>query len=144
MFAARDLSVSFLFRAGHNWHITAARATSWLRGGPGVAVRSRQTMRARAAPPRVCSSSTRGNAASAISRLVGGVPGGHRKARGTGRRVECFGGSAGGAGSRRGAGGKGLGPGHTVVTVLADGGSRYQSKLFNPGFLRARNLPGWL
>ncbi len=41
---------------------------------------------------------------------------------------------------------KGLGPGHTVVTVLADGGSRYQSKLFNPEFLRAKNLPvpGWL
>ena len=34
-----------------------------------------------------------------------------------------------------------LGPGHTVVTVLCDGGSRYQSKLFNPGFLRSRNLP---
>jgi len=41
---------------------------------------------------------------------------------------------------------KGLGPGHTVVTVLADGGSRYQSKLFNPEFLRTKNLPvpGWL
>ncbi len=39
-----------------------------------------------------------------------------------------------------------LGPGHTVVTVLADGGSRYQSKLFNPEFLRSKNLPvpGWL
>jgi cysteine synthase A len=34
-----------------------------------------------------------------------------------------------------------LGPGHTVVTVLADGGSRYQSKLFNPDFLRSKNLP---
>jgi len=34
-----------------------------------------------------------------------------------------------------------LGPGHTVVTVLCDGGSRYQSKLFNPEFLRAKNLP---
>jgi cysteine synthase A len=34
-----------------------------------------------------------------------------------------------------------LGPGHTVVTVLCDGGARYQSKLFNPEFLRARNLP---
>jgi len=39
-----------------------------------------------------------------------------------------------------------LGPGHTVVTVLADYGTRYQSKLFNPAFLRERNLPvpGWL
>ena len=36
---------------------------------------------------------------------------------------------------------KDLGPGHTVVTVLADGGSRYQSKLFNPEFLRGKNLP---
>jgi cysteine synthase A len=34
-----------------------------------------------------------------------------------------------------------LGPGHTVVTVLADGGSRYQSKLFNPEFLKSKNLP---
>jgi len=34
-----------------------------------------------------------------------------------------------------------LGPGHTVVTVLCDGGSRYQSKLFNPPFLREKNLP---
>ena len=41
---------------------------------------------------------------------------------------------------------KALGPGHTVVTVLADGGSRYQSKLFNPEFLRSRGLPvpAWL
>ncbi len=36
---------------------------------------------------------------------------------------------------------KDLGPGHTVVTVLCDGGSRYQSKLFNPAFLRSKNLP---
>jgi cysteine synthase A len=36
---------------------------------------------------------------------------------------------------------KGLGPGHTVVTILADGGSRYQSKLFNLEFLRSKNLP---
>jgi cysteine synthase A len=36
---------------------------------------------------------------------------------------------------------KDLGPGHTVVTVLCDGGSRYQSKLFNPEFLRSKNLP---
>jgi len=34
-----------------------------------------------------------------------------------------------------------LGPGHTVVTILADYGSRYQSKLFNPAFLRERGLP---
>lgn len=34
-----------------------------------------------------------------------------------------------------------LGPGHTVVTILCDGGSRYQSKLFNPAFLREKSLP---
>ena len=34
-----------------------------------------------------------------------------------------------------------LGPGHTVVTILADGGSRYQSKLFNPAFLDQKGLP---
>jgi cysteine synthase A len=41
---------------------------------------------------------------------------------------------------------KELGPGHTVVTILADYGSRYQSKLFNPAFLREKGLPvpGWL
>jgi len=39
-----------------------------------------------------------------------------------------------------------LGPGHTVVTILCDGGARYASKLFNPGFLRGKGLPvpGWL
>jgi cysteine synthase len=39
-----------------------------------------------------------------------------------------------------------LGPGHTVVTMLCDGGARYQSKLFNPEFLRSKNLPvpGWM
>jgi cysteine synthase A len=39
-----------------------------------------------------------------------------------------------------------LGPGHTIVTVLCDHGSRYQSKLFNPAFLKERGLPtpGWL
>ena len=36
---------------------------------------------------------------------------------------------------------KAMGPGHTVVTILADGGSRYQSKLFNPEFLRSKALP---
>ena len=34
-----------------------------------------------------------------------------------------------------------LGPGHTIVTILCDGGARYQSKLFNPAFLRGKNLP---
>ena len=34
-----------------------------------------------------------------------------------------------------------LGPGHTIVTVLADGGQRYASRLFNPAFLRSKNLP---
>jgi len=39
-----------------------------------------------------------------------------------------------------------MGPGHTIVTILCDGGSRYQSKLFNPAFLKEKNLPvpGWL
>ena len=39
-----------------------------------------------------------------------------------------------------------LGPGHTIVTILCDSGTRYQSKLFNPDFLRAKGLPvpGWL
>jgi cysteine synthase A len=36
---------------------------------------------------------------------------------------------------------KDLGPGHTIVTVLCDHGQRYQSKLYNPGFLRERGLP---
>jgi cysteine synthase A len=36
---------------------------------------------------------------------------------------------------------KSLGPGHTVVTILADGGARYASKLFNPPFLREKGLP---
>lgn len=41
---------------------------------------------------------------------------------------------------------KELGPGHTVVTILCDIGSRYQSKLYNPAFLKERDLPqpGWL
>jgi cysteine synthase len=34
-----------------------------------------------------------------------------------------------------------LGPGHTIVTILCDGGQRYASKLFNPEFLRSKNLP---
>jgi cysteine synthase A len=39
-----------------------------------------------------------------------------------------------------------LGPGHTIVTILCDYGNRYQSKLFNPAFLRAKELPvpAWL
>jgi cysteine synthase A len=39
-----------------------------------------------------------------------------------------------------------LGPGHRIVTVLCDYGTRYQSKLFNPDFLRGKNLPvpGWM
>ena len=34
-----------------------------------------------------------------------------------------------------------LGPGKTIVTILCDGGQRYQSKLFNPAFLREKKLP---
>ncbi|WP_238122015.1 MULTISPECIES: cysteine synthase A [unclassified Xanthobacter] len=39
-----------------------------------------------------------------------------------------------------------MGPGHTIVTILADYGTRYQSKLFNPEFLRSKALPvpAWL
>jgi cysteine synthase A len=53
----------------------------------------------------------------------------------------CLGGSSGinVAGAIRLA--KELGPGHTIVTVLADYGTRYQSKLFNPVFLREKGLP---
>jgi cysteine synthase len=36
---------------------------------------------------------------------------------------------------------KTLGPGHTIVTILADSGARYQSKLYNPEFLRSKSLP---
>ena len=58
----------------------------------------------------------------------------------------CLGGSSGinVAGAIRLA--KEMGPGHTIVTVLADSGTRYQSKLFNPEFLRAKKLPvpSWL
>jgi cysteine synthase A len=58
----------------------------------------------------------------------------------------CLGGSSGinVAGAIRLA--KDLGPGHTVVTILADSGTRYQSKLFNPEFLRSKGLPApdWL
>lgn len=53
----------------------------------------------------------------------------------------CLGGSAGinVAGAIKLA--RELGPGHTVVTILCDHGSRYQSKLFNPVFLKERGLP---
>lgn len=39
-----------------------------------------------------------------------------------------------------------LGPGHTIVTILCDGGQRHRSKLFNPVFLKEKNLPApdWL
>ena len=39
-----------------------------------------------------------------------------------------------------------MGPGHTIATILCDGGARYQSKLFNPEFLRSKGLPvpAWL
>ncbi|MDE2135022.1 MAG: cysteine synthase A [Alphaproteobacteria bacterium] len=53
----------------------------------------------------------------------------------------CMGGSTGinVAGAIRMA--KEMGPGHTIVTILADYGSRYQSKLFNPDFLKSKGLP---
>ncbi|MEX2206994.1 MAG: cysteine synthase A [Myxococcota bacterium] len=53
----------------------------------------------------------------------------------------CLGGSSGinVAGAIRLA--RDLGPGKTIVTVLCDSGARYQSKLWNPEFLRAKNLP---
>jgi cysteine synthase A len=58
----------------------------------------------------------------------------------------CLGGSSGIniAGAIRLA--KQLGPDHTIVTILCDGGQRYQSKLYNPAFLKEKNLPvpDWL
>jgi cysteine synthase A len=58
----------------------------------------------------------------------------------------CLGGSSGinVAGAIRLA--RDMGPGHTIVTVLADYGTRYQSRLFNPTFLRKKGLPvpAWL
>jgi len=58
----------------------------------------------------------------------------------------CMGGSTGinVAGAVRLA--RDMGPGHTIVTVLADYGTRYQSKLFDPAFLRSKGLPvpAWL
>ncbi|MEJ6395017.1 cysteine synthase A [Gymnodinialimonas sp. 2305UL16-5] len=58
----------------------------------------------------------------------------------------CLGGSSGinMAGAIRMA--REMGPGHTIVTILCDYGTRYQSKLFNPEFLRSKGLPvpAWL
>ena len=58
----------------------------------------------------------------------------------------CLGGSSGVnvAGAMRLA--KEIGPGHTIVTILCDFGTRYQSKLYNPAFLREKGLPipDWL
>lgn len=58
----------------------------------------------------------------------------------------CLGGSSGinVAGAIRLA--KEMGPGHTIVTVLCDYGTRYQSKMFNPAFLKEKGLPvpDWL
>lgn len=58
----------------------------------------------------------------------------------------CLGGSSGinVAGAMRMA--REMGPGHTIVTILCDYGTRYQSKLYNPQFLRDKGLPvpGWL
>ena len=58
----------------------------------------------------------------------------------------CLGGSSGinVAGAIRMA--RDMGPGHTIVTILCDYGTRYQSKLFNPAFLREKGLPvpAWL
>ena len=53
----------------------------------------------------------------------------------------CLGGSSGVnlAGAIRLA--RDLGPGKTIVTILCDGGQRYQSKLFNPAFLESKGLP---
>jgi len=53
----------------------------------------------------------------------------------------CLGGSSGinVAGAIRLA--RDLGPGHTIVTILCDYGTRYQTKLFNPAFLKEKNLP---
>ena len=53
----------------------------------------------------------------------------------------CLGGSSGIniAGAIRMA--RDLGPGHTIVTILCDYGNRYQSKLFNPDFLKSKGLP---
>lgn len=58
----------------------------------------------------------------------------------------CLGGSSGInlAGAKRMA--EELGPGHIIVTILCDNGTRYQSKIYNPVFLKSKQLPtpGWL
>lgn len=58
----------------------------------------------------------------------------------------CLGGSSGInlAGAKRMA--EELGPGHTIVTILCDNGTRYQSKIYNPVFLKSKHLPtpSWL
>jgi cysteine synthase A len=58
----------------------------------------------------------------------------------------CVGGSAGVNVAAARALGLKMGPGHTIVTILCDSGARYQSKLFNPAFLKEKNLPvpSWL
>ena len=53
----------------------------------------------------------------------------------------CIGGSAGINVAAAIAVARQMGPGHRIVTILCDGGARYQSKLFNPDFLRGKNLP---
>ncbi len=58
----------------------------------------------------------------------------------------CLGGSSGVNIAGAMAMARDMGPGHTIVTLLCDYGNRYQSKLYNPEFLREKNLPvpGWL
>ncbi|PHS29530.1 MAG: cysteine synthase A [Robiginitomaculum sp.] len=58
----------------------------------------------------------------------------------------CLGGSSGVNIAGAMAMARDMGPGHTIVTLLCDYGNRYQSKLYNPAFLREKNLPvpGWL
>lgn len=53
----------------------------------------------------------------------------------------CLGGSAGINMAGAAALAADLGPGHTIVTILCDYGNRYQDKLFNPEFLRSKDLP---
>src|SRR3954464_13433119 len=77
---------------------------------------------------------------------VGGSSGVNVAGGGRGRRGRGAGRAAGVnvAGAIRLA--RDLGPGRTIVTILCDSGTRYQSKLFNPAFLRSKNLPvpAWL
>ena len=53
----------------------------------------------------------------------------------------CLGGSAGINIAGAVAMAREMGPGHTIVTILCDLGTRYQSKLYNPEFLRQKGLP---